>query len=119
MWEGRTATLLPDEQVAAHFAQPHVALSLARIECEYFVHDAFLRPNQLLADAGRLSGIPGLIVHGRYDAICPLESAWELHQAWSGSELAIIVDAGHSATEPGTRSRLVEATDRFAAELAS
>jgi len=116
LWEGRTATLLPDERVAAHFAQPHVALSLARIECHYFMHDAFLRPNQLLEDAGRLEGIPGLIVHGRYDVICPLENAWELHQAWSGSELSIIADAGHSAAERGTRSRLVEATDYFAAE---
>lgn len=114
VWEGRTATLLPDERVAAHFAQAHVALSMARIECHYFMHDAFLRPNQLIDDAGRLNGIPGVIVHGRYDAICPLENAWELHHAWSGSELSIIADAGHSAAESGTRSRLVEATDLFA-----
>lgn len=117
VWEGRTATLLPDPKVEAHFAQAHVALSMARIECHYFMHDAFLRPDQLLAEAGRLSGIPGVIVHGRYDLICPLENAWQLHQAWSGSELAVIADAGHSAAEPGTRSRLVEATDRFADEL--
>jgi len=116
VWEARTATLLPDERVAAHFAQPHVALSMARIECHYFMNDAFLRPNQLLKDAARLDGIPGLIVHGRYDAICPLENAWELHHAWPGSELSIVADAGHSATEPGTRSRLVEAADYFAAE---
>ena len=114
VWEGRTATLLPDERVAAHFAQAHVALSMARIECHYFMHDAFLRPNQLIEDAGRLNGIPGVIVHGRYDMICPLQNAWELHHAWSGSELSIIADAGHSAAEPGTRSRLVEATDQFA-----
>ena len=114
VWEGRTATLLPDERVAAHFAQAHVALSMARIECHYFMHDAFLRANQLIDDAGRLSGIPGVIVHGRYDAICPLENAWELHHAWSGSELSIIADAGHSAAESGARSRLVEATDLFA-----
>jgi proline iminopeptidase len=117
VWEGRTATLLPDERVAAHFAQAHVALSMARIECHYFRHDAFLRPNQLLEDAPRLAGIPGVIVHGRYDVICPLENAWELHRAWPGSELLIVPDAGHSAAEPATRSRLVEATDRFAAIL--
>lgn len=116
VWEGRTATLLPDERVAGHFAQPHVALSMARIECHYFMHDAFLRPNQLLEDAGRLAGIPGVIVHGRYDVICPLENAWELHLAWSGSELSIVADAGHSAAERHTRSRLVEATDYYAAE---
>ena len=114
VWEGRTATLLPDERVASHFAQAHVALSMARIECHYFVHDAFLRPDQLIEDAGRLDGIPGVIVHGRYDVICPLENAWELHHAWSGSELAIIADAGHSAAEAGTRRRLVEATDALA-----
>jgi proline iminopeptidase len=102
--------------VASHFAQPHVALSMARIECHYFVNQAFLRPNQLLEDSGRLQGIPGVIVHGRYDAICPLENAWQLHQSWSGSELSIVADAGHSATEPGIRSRLVEATDWFASE---
>jgi proline iminopeptidase len=113
-WEGRTATLLPDERVASHFAQPHVALSMARIECHYFVNQAFLRPDQLLEDAGRLASIPGVIVHGRYDAICPFENAWQLHQAWSGSELSIVADAGHSATEPGIRRRLVEATDYFA-----
>jgi proline iminopeptidase len=116
VWEGRTATLLPDERVAAHYAQAHVALSMARIECHYFLHDAFLRPNQLLEEAHRLNGIPGLIVHGRYDAICPLENAWQLHEAWSGSELSIVADAGHAATEPGIRRRLIEATDYFANE---
>jgi proline iminopeptidase len=118
VWEGRTATLLPDERVAGHFAQAHVALSMARIECHYFVNDAFMRPNQLLEDAGRLAGIPGVIVHGRYDVICPVENAWELHRAWPESELVIVPDAGHSAAETTTRARLVEATDRFAAEWA-
>jgi proline iminopeptidase len=117
VWEGRTATLLPDDSVAEHFAEPHLALSLARIECHYFVNDAFLRPNQLLAEARRLEGIPGVIVHGRYDVICPLENAWALHEAWPGSELSIIADAGHSAAEAGTRRRLVEATDQLADQL--
>ena len=117
VWEGRTATLHHDPEVEAHFAQPHVALAMARIECHYFVNDAFLEPDQLLRDAGRLAGIPGVIVHGRYDMICPLENAWQLHRAWPGSELRIIPDAGHSAAEPGTRAALVAATDRFAREL--
>ena len=117
VWEGRTATLHHDPEVEAHFAQPHVALAMARIECHYFVNDAFLEPDQLLRDAGRLAGIPGVIVHGRYDMICPLENAWQLHHAWPGSELQIIPDAGHSAAEPGTRAALVAATDRFAREL--
>jgi proline iminopeptidase len=114
VWEGRTATLLPNGAVVNHFSDPHVALSLARIECHYFVHQAFLRPNQLLEDAGRLAGIPGVIVHGRYDLICPLENAWALHQAWPGSELVIVPDAGHAASEPGIRSALVDVADRFA-----
>ena len=117
IWEGRTATLLPNPAVVDHFGGAHVALSLARIECHYFVNDAFLRPNQLLEDAGVLAGIPGVIVHGRYDLICPLENAWALHRAWPGSELQIVPDAGHSAAEPGIRAALVAATERFATQL--
>jgi proline iminopeptidase len=81
------------------------------------VHQAFLRPSQLLEDAGRLAAIPTVIVHGRYDVICPLENAWALHRALPGSELVIVPDAGHAASEPGIRSTLVEATDRFANAL--
>jgi len=114
VWEGRTATLHHDIEVEAHFAQPHVALAMARIECHYFMYDAFLQPNELLKKAPQLQGIPGVIVHGRYDMVCPLENAWELHRRWPGSELKVIPDAGHSATEVGTRAALVEATDRFA-----
>jgi len=95
-----------------------VALSMARIECHYFMNNAFLLPNQLLEDAHKLAGIPGVIVHGRYDVICPLENAWELHRRWHDSELQIIADAGHSAAEPATRAALVDATDRFADQLA-
>ena len=117
IWEGRTATLLSNPDVQAFFADPHVALSLARIECHYFVNHAFLEPNQLLLNAGRLADIPGVIVQGRYDLICPLRSAWELHRAWPQAELAVIPDAGHAAFEPGIRSALVAATDRFARVL--
>ncbi len=117
IWEGRTATLLGSPGVQAHFADHHVALSLARIECHYFVNQAFLEPNQLLRDAQRLADIPGVIVQGRYDLICPMRSAWDLHQAWPGAELQVIADAGHSAFEPGIRRALVAATDRFAREL--
>ena len=117
LWEGKTASLLPDEQVIDHFGDPHTAMSLARIEAHYFVNDAFLRPNQLLEDADRLAGIPGVIVQGRYDLICPMESAWELHQAWPDSELVVVPDAGHSAAEQGITRALVEATDCFAEQL--
>jgi proline iminopeptidase len=118
VWEGRTATLMPNASVVEHFGNAHVALSLARIECHYFVNDAFLEPEQLLRDAGKLADIPGVIVHGRYDLICPLENAWQLHHAWPRSDLVIVPDAGHSASEPGIRSALVEALDRYARELA-
>jgi proline iminopeptidase len=117
IWEGRTASLLPNSGVVDFFSNPHTALSLARIECHYFVNRAFLRPNQLLREASKLIGIPGVIVQGRYDLICPMASAWELHQAWEGSELMVIPDAGHSAAEPAIRNALIESTDRFARQL--
>jgi proline iminopeptidase len=118
VWEGRTATLLPDPDLVDHFADTHRALGMARIECHYFLNNAFLQPNQLLAEAGRIADIPGVIVQGRYDLICPMESAWELHQAWPTSELNIISDAGHAASEPGICKALVEAANRFAEMLA-
>lgn len=117
LWEGRSATLLPDAEVRSHFADPHVALGLARIECHYFVNRAFLEPDQLLRDAYRIADIPGVIVQGRYDLICPMRSAWDLHRAWPQASLQLVPDAGHSAFEPGIRRALVEATDRFAREL--
>jgi len=119
LWEGRTATLTSSQRVVDHFGSAHTALSLARIECHYFKHDSFLSENQLLNNIDKLGDIPGVIVQGRYDMICPLESAWELHQAWSGSILKIIPDAGHSALEPGIVSELVFATDEMARTLKS
>jgi proline iminopeptidase len=110
VWEGRTSTLKPNKHVIDHFSSPFTALSLARIESHYFVNNIFLENNQILRDAGRLSGIPAVIVHGRYDVVCPLRNAWELHQAWPGSDLEIIGDAGHSAAEPGTVDALIRAT---------
>jgi len=110
IWEGRTATLTPKKEVVDFFSDPHVALSLARIEAHYFVHDSFLAPNQILRDMYRLKAIPGVIVHGRYDMVCPLDSAWALHQAWPEAEFNIIPDAGHSASEPGIVDALVRAT---------
>lgn len=117
IWEGRTATLEQNKNVIDHFGSAHTALSLARIECHYFTHDSFLEENQILNNADKLQNIPGVIVQGRYDLICPMESAWELHQAWPKAELRIITDAGHSATEPGTVHALVTATDEMAEEL--
>jgi len=116
-WEGRTSTLHPSKTVIDHFSQPHNALSLARIESHYFSHDSFLEPNQILRDAGRLAGIPGVIVQGRYDVVCPMQSAWDLHRAWPDATLQIIPDAGHSALETGIIDALVRATDDMARRL--
>ena len=84
-WEGRAATLRGRKEVIDHYTYPYNALSLARIECHYFVNNSFLSPNQILENTGALSGIPGEIIHGRYDMVCPVENAWELHRAWHGS----------------------------------
>ena len=117
LWEGRTATLRPRRSVVDHFSDPHTALSLARIEAHYFVNDAFLAPNQILRDVARLADIPAILVQGRYDIICPLQSAWDLHRAWSQSELQIVPDAGHAASEPGIVDALVKATRRMLREV--
>ena len=96
------------------FTEPHRALSLARIETHYFVNGAFLEHDQILRDAHKLAGIPGVIVHGRYDVICPLDNAYALHKAWPGSELQIIREAGHASREPGIVDALIRATDDLA-----
>jgi proline iminopeptidase len=114
LWEGRASTLLPKAGVVDHFVNPHTAMSLARIECHYFMNNSFLEPNQILNETQRLHDIPGVIVHGRYDIVCPVEQAWMLHEAWPTSRLQIIQDAGHSATEPGIVDALVTATIQFA-----
>ncbi|MGH8548752.1 MAG: prolyl aminopeptidase, partial [Methylococcales bacterium] len=117
LWEGRTATLLPDAGLENFVARPEVALSLARIECHYFAQDSFLEPDQLIKNAAQLNAVPGVIVHGRYDVICPLDGALALKNAWPGSKLVIVPDAGHSATEPGIVNALIHATDQFATNL--
>jgi proline iminopeptidase len=117
VWEGRTATLTPNQKVIDFFSDPHTALSLARIEAHYFVNDIFLEPDQLLRDAPRLRGIPGVIVHGRYDIVCPYTNAYELHHCWPDARLQVIPDAGHSASEPGTRAALLAATEDIALRL--
>jgi len=111
IWEGMCSTLRPSNSVVDHFADPHTAFSLARIECHYFIHDTFMQPGQLLADAHKLADIPGVIVHGRYDMVCPLDNVWPQ------AELHIIRDAGHSAAEPGIIDALVKATKDFARKL--
>ena len=116
IWEGRCATLHPNPKVVEHFGHPHVAIALARIECHYFMNNAFLEPDQIVRDAGRLADIPGVIVHGRYDMVCPLDNALALHQAWPEAELHIIRDAGHSASEPAIVDALLRGVEEVVAK---
>ena len=114
IWEGSTSKLLPNEDMVQRYGDDEFADAFARIECHYFVNQGFFRPNQLLEDVHKVRHIPAVIVQGRYDVVCPMKSAWDLHRAWPEAELQIVPDAGHAASETGIMSRLVEATDRFA-----
>ncbi|MGI8656656.1 MAG: prolyl aminopeptidase [Pyrinomonadaceae bacterium] len=114
VWEGSTSKLLPDPGLIEHFGEAHLALAMARIECHYFMHNAFFETeNYLIENVGKIRNIPAVIVQGRYDVVCPMMSAWELHKAWPEAELRVVPDAGHSAMEKGIVSALVEATDGF------
>ncbi|MFT3709479.1 MAG: prolyl aminopeptidase [Archangium sp.] len=116
MWEGRTSYLLPNESYLKHTGEDAFADAFARIECHYFVHNGWLKDDKALlatANLDRMRKIPGVIVQGRYDVVCPMESAWALHRAWPEADLRIVEDAGHAAHEPGILHELIEATDRF------
>jgi len=114
IWEGSTSKLFPDQELIEHAGERQFALALARIECHYFVNNAFFESdNYLLENINKIRNIPAVIVQGRYDVVCPMMSAWDLHRAWPEADLKVIADAGHSATEPGISGALVEATDRF------
>nr|MBV6629118.1 prolyl aminopeptidase [Oceanococcus sp. HetDA_MAG_MS8] len=116
VWEGRLSKLQRDPDFEKNFAEDDFSLAFARIECHYFVHGGWMHSDdQLIANAYRLAGIPGVIVQGRYDLVCPAETAWELHQAWPEAEFIMVEDAGHNAGETGIAQALVAATDRFRA----
>jgi proline iminopeptidase len=117
IYEGSCSTLLPSQETIDHFAGDVVALGLARMEAHYFVNGIFLPENALLANAHRLRGIPGVIVQGRYDVVCPIVSAHDLVAAWPGVEYQVIPDAGHSAWEPGICTALVAACERIKRRL--
>jgi len=114
VWEMETSRLYLDPEMASRGEEDTFALAFARIECHYFVNGAFLkRDAQLIEDASKLRGIPGVIVQGRYDLVCPARSAWDLHRAWPAAQLTFVQDAGHSAIEGGITSELIKATDQF------
>ena len=117
-WEAATSKLIPSPSLVESFQDARFAEAFARIESHYFVHGGFLdHPDQLLHNVERIRHIPGFIVQGRYDVVCPPQTAWDLHQAWPEAEYHVVPDAGHSATEPGIVDRLVDATDRTADRL--
>lgn len=113
-WEAATSRLLVDQKAIEDFAEPNLALSFARIECHYFINNAFFSTdNWILENVDKIKHIPAAIIQGRYDVVCPSQSAWELKKAWPNVKFTMVADAGHSATEPGIRSALIQATDDF------
>jgi len=112
-YESLCSTLLPDPELVAHFDEAPVALAIARIEAHYFKHRMFLPEDALLRNVATIRHLPCTIVQGRYDVVCPLRSAHDLHEAWPEAEYIVVPDAGHSAREPGIARELVAATDRF------
>ena len=115
VWEGATSFLHVDADLVSGHEEPEFALAFARIENHYFVNGGFFEvEDQLLRDAPRIAGIPGVIVHGRYDVVCPIANAWDLHKAWPKAKLEITPASGHSAFEAENVDALVRATDAFA-----
>ena len=114
VWESTCLSLLPNAERVEQAADDRFAYAFARIENHYFINRGFFeRDGELLERSDRLAAIPGVIVQGRYDVVTPLRSAWDLHKAWPKAHLDIVADAGHTGTEPGLASALIDATDSF------
>jgi proline iminopeptidase len=113
-WEGNVVTLLPNPEVIEEFTDPKKAVAIARIENHYMINKGWLGETQLLDGAGKLKGIPGIIVQGRHDCCTPPRAAWALKQAWPEVDLQIIPDGGHLFNEPGILDGLIRATEKFA-----
>ncbi len=116
-WEGMTATLQIDKDVVESFSNSNTALSIARIECHYFMHHCWLEPDQLINNINIIRHIPAYIVQGRYDVICPVEQAWALSKAWPEAELQIVSDAGHAIVENGITDALLKMVSEMAEKL--
>lgn len=116
-WEANCSKLRPSPETLAKFTKPHNALARSRLEVHYFLNAGFVEQNHILANVDALEGIPGRIIHGRYDMVCPLENAQALNKGWSDSELHIVRDAGHSASEPGNVDALILAVQDIAKQL--
>ncbi len=114
IWEAATSYLHINEENVNKWGEEDFAVAVARIECHYFVNRGFLETeDQLLRNVARIRHIPAVIVQGRYDVVCPMQTAWALHRAWPEAEFHISPDSGHSAFEAGNTHALVTATDKF------
>ena len=114
VWEARTSHLVVDHEQVQTFDAEDFALAFARIECHYFINRGFFaRDAQLLDEVHRIRHLPGVIVQGRYDVVCPMETAWALHRRWPEARLVVVPDAGHAAFEPAIAAALIEATNGF------
>jgi proline iminopeptidase len=114
IWETVNLRLVFDPSLFAEFTQEEHADALARVECHYFLHRCFFKTdNWLIEHVNQIRHIPAVIIQGRYDMVCPFESAWELHKAWPEAKFEVIPDAGHVASEPGITDALIRATDHF------
>ena len=116
-WEGSCSKLRPSPEALASFTKAHNALVLARLEAHYFMNKGFIDENHILENMHLIRHIPGRIVHGRYDMVCPVENALALHKQWPAAELHIVRESGHSASEPGTVDALIRATKDIAKKL--
>lgn len=113
-WEGSTVRLMQDKNFISDFSDEKFAEAFARIECHYFMNNCWFNSNNhLIENVDKIRHIPGVIIHGRYDIICPVVQAWDLHQAWPEADLHIIPDAGHSIFEEGIKDKILEYTEKF------
>lgn len=113
-WEGSTSKLIPNKEMAESYGEDHFADAFARIECHYFINNCWFETDSWILDnIDKITHIPGYIVHGRYDVVCCVENAWDLHKVWPKSELKIVEDAGHSLSESGIANWLIEKTDSY------
>jgi proline iminopeptidase len=113
-WHAICGSLQPNPHRVSELMQPHLAISLAKTQTHYFMNKAFLKPNQLLNEVDKLNNLTSIIIHGRYDVLCPVDNAYALHRVWPGSELQIVRDAGHTSSDPGNVNALVTATNQIA-----
>lgn len=113
-WEGATVHLIPDEKTFSKFTSDMMAVALARIECHFFTNGCWFKSDdQLLRDVEAIRHIPSVIIHGRYDVVCPVKNAFDLHRVWPEATLKIVADAGHAVDEPGILRELIEAVEKF------